>query len=111
MNGGTKPTIMDKAMDEIHNDSHKIYNTQLKVSKLTTDDIWSNEPKDPKKPVHLVIVTHGIFSNLTADMLYIKDQLELKVRKIFWLGAIDITLDVLKEGQNWGLTLLITLQI
>lgn len=81
MNEGTKPTIVDKAMDEIHNDSHKIYNTQLKVSKLTTDDIWSNEPKDPKKPVHLVIVTHGIFSNLTADMLYIKDQLELRVKE------------------------------
>ncbi|EGW31390.1 uncharacterized protein SPAPADRAFT_51408 [Spathaspora passalidarum NRRL Y-27907] len=61
--------------------NHKIYNPQLKVEKLTADDIWDNEPKDPSKPVHLVIVTHGLFSNLTADMLYLKDTLEAKVQE------------------------------
>lgn len=60
-------------------DNH-VYNPQLVVKKMTADDIWSNEPRFPKKPVHLIIVTHGIFSNLTADMLYIKDQLELRVK-------------------------------
>ncbi|EMG46178.1 Lipase, putative [Candida maltosa Xu316] len=76
----------DTAMSEVLqsadlDEPNKVYNPSLKVTKKTTDDIWSNEPKDPKKPVHLIIVTHGIFSNLTADMLYIKDQLEAKVKE------------------------------
>lgn len=52
-------------------------NPSLKVTRLLTDDVWAVDPKYPDKPVHLVIVTHGIFSNLTADMLYLRDQLSL----------------------------------
>lgn len=51
-------------------------NPQLTVVKQTAKDIWSAPPKWPGEPIHLVIVTHGIFSNLTADMLYLKDSLE-----------------------------------
>lgn len=48
---------------------------ELHVMKQITDDLWPLEPKNVEEPVHLVILTHGIFSNLTADMLYVKDSL------------------------------------
>ncbi|KAM9898816.1 hypothetical protein OXX79_006085 [Metschnikowia pulcherrima] len=47
----------------------------LSVECAKTDDIWTKTPRLPGKPVHLVIVTHGIFSNLTADMLYLREML------------------------------------
>ncbi|CAI5758410.1 unnamed protein product [Candida verbasci] len=55
---------------------NSVFNPQLTVFKLTTDDLWQTKPKDPEKPIHLIILTHGVFSNLSADMLYLKDQLE-----------------------------------
>ncbi|GEQ70613.1 hypothetical protein JCM33374_g4291 [Metschnikowia sp. JCM 33374] len=47
----------------------------LSVECFETDDIWKKSPRLPGKPIHLVIITHGIFSNLTADMLYVRDML------------------------------------
>lgn len=47
----------------------------LSVEHLTTDKIWKVEQKHEKMPVHLVILTHGLFSNLTADMLYLRDRI------------------------------------
>lgn len=47
----------------------------LSVRRFSENDIWTRKPPNPDKPVHLVILTHGIFSNLTADMLYLRDQL------------------------------------
>ncbi|CAI4038298.1 hypothetical protein SMKI_04G6400 [Saccharomyces mikatae IFO 1815] len=41
-----------------------------------TKTLWDLPPKFPEKPVHLVIVTHGIFSNIGCDMLYMKDKIE-----------------------------------
>lgn len=38
--------------------------------------LWNLPPKYPKKPIHLVIITHGIFSNVGCDMLYMKDKIE-----------------------------------
>lgn len=52
----------------------------LSVSKYSAEDMWSRPPANPSKPAHLVIVTHGIFSNTYADMLYLKDSLENKQR-------------------------------
>ncbi|SGZ58335.1 CIC11C00000004363 [Sungouiella intermedia] len=47
----------------------------LNVDYQSEVDIWSGPPPNPDKPIHLVILTHGIFSNLTADMLYVRDEL------------------------------------
>lgn len=58
---------------------NKSNNPHLKVIRQTVDDLWATRPKHPDKPIHLVIVTHGIFSNLTADMLYLKDSIENNV--------------------------------
>ncbi|EGV64612.1 hypothetical protein PSN45_004940 [Yamadazyma tenuis] len=51
----------------------------LQVKKITGDELWSRPPTYDK-PVHLIILTHGIFSNLTADMLYLKEMIETNVR-------------------------------
>ncbi|QLQ78328.1 hypothetical protein HG537_0A05750 [Torulaspora globosa] len=50
----------------------------FKVEKLDTQSLWNLPPKYPEKPVHLVILTHGIFSNIGCDMLYMKDKIEQK---------------------------------
>lgn len=57
----------------------------LLVSKYDTLDLWhSPVPKpDPQNinPVHLVIVTHGLHSNVGADMLYLKETIDAAARK------------------------------
>lgn len=49
----------------------------LKIEKLTTAELWASPPILPEhKNVHLVILTHGLHSNVTADMLYLKERIE-----------------------------------
>lgn len=54
---------------------NEVLNPQLTINKITGEELWSRPP-DYNKPAHLVILTHGIFSNLTGDMLYCKETLE-----------------------------------
>lgn len=37
--------------------------------------------KYPKRKVHLVVITHGLHSNLGADMLYLKESIDAAARK------------------------------
>lgn len=53
----------------------------LDIQHLSTLDIWNNPPKSLNDPVHLVILTHGLHSNTSADMFYIKEQLENMAHK------------------------------
>lgn len=46
------------------------------VSVATSDKIWNKEAPQPKDPIHLIILTHGIYSNAHCDMLYLKEELE-----------------------------------
>lgn len=55
------------------------HNPCLLVTYKTESDLWSSPPPRPLEPVHLVILTHGIFSNVTADMLYMKDAIESRL--------------------------------
>ncbi|QLG72818.1 hypothetical protein HG535_0D05270 [Zygotorulaspora mrakii] len=48
------------------------------VERWDTRKLWNLPPKFPHKPVHLVILTHGIFANVGCDMLYMKDKIEEK---------------------------------
>src|SRR3981189_3427882 len=49
----------------------------LTVQSLTTDNLWAPPAIQPHhKNLHLVVLTHGLHSNLTADMLYLKEQIE-----------------------------------
>lgn len=67
--------------DNHDNKLGKSTNPNLTIDKQLVEDLWATRPKDPHKPIHLVIVTHGIFSNLTADMLYLKDTIESNVEE------------------------------
>ncbi|KAI5959638.1 uncharacterized protein KGF55_005282 [Candida pseudojiufengensis] len=85
----------------------KSFNPSLSVTKLSTNDIWSRSPPNPKEPVHLIILTHGIFSNLTADMLFLKEELESKVNENimirgFRYNAGRTEKGVKKLGRNVG---------
>lgn len=53
----------------------------LNVQHLNTLDIWNKPPKSVEDPIHLVILTHGLHSNLTADMAYLNEQIELMAAK------------------------------
>lgn len=46
------------------------------VQRWNTWQLWDLPPKHEEKPVHLVIMTHGIFSNVGCDMLYMKERIE-----------------------------------
>lgn len=48
--------------------------TQLDIELKGTNQIWRSRPRT-KDPCHYVVLTHGIFLNLTADMLYLHDQI------------------------------------
>jgi pimeloyl-ACP methyl ester carboxylesterase len=53
----------------------KANESPCQVRKLSTTDLWTAPPPMPDHPVHLVILTHGIFSNIGADMLYLRDRI------------------------------------
>lgn len=58
------------------------FNTNnLNIQHLTTLDIWNNPPRSISDPIHLVILTHGLHSNSSADMFYMKEQLEIMANK------------------------------
>jgi hypothetical protein len=45
------------------------------------DDLPQEETQRKKKNIHLVIVTHGLHSNLGADMLYLKESIDATARQ------------------------------
>lgn len=54
---------------------------KLTIQHLTTLDIWNAPPPSLSDPIHLVILTHGLHSNSSADMFYMKEQIELMASK------------------------------
>lgn len=48
----------------------------LSVSVHDTLDLWNLPLPNPKKPLHLVILTHGLHSNVSADMLFLKEAID-----------------------------------
>lgn len=48
----------------------------LTVSHQDTLDLWNLPLPDPSRPIHLVVLTHGLHSNVGADMLYIKERID-----------------------------------
>ncbi|CUM62801.1 uncharacterized protein PRCAT00000359001 [Priceomyces carsonii] len=53
-----------------------IPNSILNVTTWDTLDLWNLPIPDHKKPIHLVILTHGLHSNISTDMLYLKEQID-----------------------------------
>ncbi|KAJ6153767.1 hypothetical protein N7470_006726 [Penicillium chermesinum] len=63
----TEPDIREEPTPaEAHQSDNKIGDTQR---------------MPPKKRVHLVVITHGLHSNLGADMLYLKESIDLAAQK------------------------------
>ncbi|KAH3901219.1 related to Putative lipase ROG1 [Saccharomycodes ludwigii] len=61
---------------------------RLTIDRLNTLDLW-NLPRKLDKNLekeHLVILAHGLHSNLTADMFYLKEQIEQSSPKIIVQG-------------------------
>ncbi|KAI1131373.1 putative serine esterase-domain-containing protein [Nemania abortiva] len=53
------------------------------VGSSTNPASQEEEPKRPRRPkkVHLVVLTHGLHSNLGADMLYLKESIDATARQ------------------------------
>lgn len=53
------------------------------ASKAKEDEMRQSMEKKPKKPkkVHLVVLTHGLHSNLGGDMLFLKESIDAGVRQ------------------------------
>lgn len=52
------------------------------MSQIQTDNVPINEPSETKrKKVHLVVLTHGLHSNLGADMLYLKESIDAAAKE------------------------------
>lgn len=52
------------------------FNELLHVYNWDTLDLWNLPVMSPDKPKHLVILTHGLHSNASSDMLYLKEQID-----------------------------------
>lgn len=48
----------------------------LEVTSHDTLDLWNLPVPKTDRPVHLVILTHGLHSNVSADMLFLKEQID-----------------------------------
>lgn len=79
--GTSKNILHDASLAEKHvKNSDKIGtfvpSTILNVENHDTLDLWNLPLPDAKKPIHLVIMTHGLHSNVSVDMLYLKEQMD-----------------------------------
>lgn len=72
--GRNKQALSEKLDGLVENGS---LSNQLRVSRLTTLDIWNLPPQlqVKKKVKHLVILTHGLHSNVSTDMVYLMEQI------------------------------------
>lgn len=48
----------------------------FRVDIFDTEQLWNEPPLYPNKPIHVVFLTHGIFSNVGCDMLYLSERLK-----------------------------------
>ncbi|ODQ65036.1 DUF676-domain-containing protein, partial [Nadsonia fulvescens var. elongata DSM 6958] len=65
--------------DELHKASESLdgpAKDAISVRIEKTKDLWNTPPAKKHSPVHLVVVTHGLHSNVGADMLYIKEEID-----------------------------------
>ncbi|KAG5420263.1 hypothetical protein I9W82_002143 [Candida metapsilosis] len=82
---GTSKQVLHEAS---HTDRHVLnadkvgtFHPLLNVTEWDTKDLWNLPVLQQGKPKHLVIVTHGLHSNTSADMLYLKEQIDKMAEK------------------------------
>ena len=75
--GGSKESI---SVDSARNIQLGVQSSRMKVDRLTTADLWNasllSKSVFGRRKEHLVILTHGLHSNVTSDLFYIKEQIE-----------------------------------
>ncbi|QLL30441.1 hypothetical protein HG536_0A02580 [Torulaspora globosa] len=72
--GNSKEAVSDKF---IHGTTTAASSDKITVSRLTTLDIWNlpAQINSHYKKKHLVVLTHGLHSNVSADMAYMMEQI------------------------------------
>lgn len=50
--------------------------TLFNVQNYDTWDLWNLPVPRANEPIHLVVLSHGLHSNVSADMLYLKEQID-----------------------------------
>lgn len=77
---GTSKKVLHEASNPDRNilnaDKVGTFHPLLNVTEWDTKDLWNLPVLQPGKPKHLVILTHGLHSNASADMLYLKEQID-----------------------------------
>lgn len=75
--GGNRDSIKG---DFAGNPKLGVQSPRVQVDRLTTTDLWNTSLLAANhrlnKKEHLVILTHGLHSNLCADLFYLKEQIE-----------------------------------
>lgn len=61
-------------------------NLKLVVGIHDTLDLWNLPLPDQSKPIHLVILTHGLHSNVSADMLFLKEMIDASLENVVVKG-------------------------
>lgn len=69
-------SIPDKKVANSDKQGTFVPTTYLNVMFQDTLDLWNLPVPDPNKEIHLVILTHGLHSNISGDMFYLKEQID-----------------------------------
>ncbi|GMM53698.1 hypothetical protein DAKH74_003140 [Maudiozyma humilis] len=69
--------IVGSTKDSLRSKLDVVDNARFGIQKLTTSDIWKipMQVQESTKPKHLVVLSHGMHSNVPADMMYLMEQL------------------------------------
>lgn len=83
---GTSKKVLHEASHAekhiLHADHVGTFHPLLNVTEWDTRDLWNLPVLLPGKPKHLVILTHGLHSNSSADMLYLKEQIDRMAKRL-----------------------------
>lgn len=55
---------------------HFKFDSSVEVIKQDTSAIWQTPFPKPEEPLHVCVLTHGLVSNVTADLLYMKEIID-----------------------------------
>ncbi|GEQ67280.1 hypothetical protein JCM33374_g944 [Metschnikowia sp. JCM 33374] len=58
----------------------------LSINVHDTLDLWNLPLPDQSHPIHLVILTHGLHSNVSADMLFLKEMIDASSENVVVKG-------------------------
>ncbi|KAF2280084.1 DUF676-domain-containing protein [Westerdykella ornata] len=80
--------VYSKAVKLVVDDTTSLWNKpalpewdEQERSHRGSGDAHNGGPSPKKKKIHLVVLTHGLHSNLTADMLYMKESIDATVKQ------------------------------